>query len=111
MPGSKRPGKQPPTRVTSLTDGERRRLRASVKNLHLKWGTWAALASALEVPKPTLMGIAYGTDYGSVEFAAKVATIAGIPLRALLDGRVGPADRCPECGQLLPEEDGGPTNT
>jgi hypothetical protein len=86
-------------RNLSLTVPQRRRLSATLKNLRLLYGSWAAVAEMTEVSINTLHGITTGRDYGSVTIAARVARAAGVSFVHVLDGQIRSADRCPECGQ------------
>jgi DNA-binding XRE family transcriptional regulator len=104
MPGRHGPGdpnRGLRQRVNNLTDDERRLLRAAIKNLRVRLGSWRALSEAVGLSENTLRGIAKGADFGSVKVALKVARVARIPVDVLLAGRIVPADRCPTCGQPL----------
>jgi DNA-binding XRE family transcriptional regulator len=104
MPGRKRPGRFRGTRqrTPSLTDDERRLLRAALKGLRLRFGSWANLSTATGIPRHTLYAIARGTDYGSMCIAQRVAKLVGVPVTVLLGGGVYDADVCPTCGQPWP---------
>ena len=99
------PGDPPRTkqrRTNSLTVGKPRLLRAALRNLRLKHGTWKALAALMGVSANSLWGISKGRDFGSMKIAVKAARLAGVPLTVLLGGKIVSADTCPTCGQVLP---------
>ncbi len=89
-------------RRRSLSDDERQRLRAVLKNLRHLLGTWNRVSEATGVSVNTLCGISKGRDFGSMNVAVRAARAANIPVEHLLDGTLSSADRCRHCGQPLP---------
>lgn len=88
--------------VRSLTDDERRRLRAAVKNLRREHGGWRSASEKSGIAYDTLTGISSGRDFGSMSLAEKVAKFTGVPVRHLLEGEPLPVDTCPLCKQKMP---------
>ncbi|AUX21612.1 transcriptional regulator [Sorangium cellulosum] len=97
--GGRAPARRPyhRSRSLSLTDVERMRLRAAVRNLRALYGTWACLAEVMGVSAGTLQQLASGNG-GSHAMALRAAKAAGVSLDQIL-GRLTPADRCPTCGR------------
>jgi hypothetical protein len=85
----------------SLSDIERKRLRAALKNLRAAYGTWACLAEVMGMPTRSIRAIASGQFAGSPGTAMRAARAAGTTIERLL-GRPVAADRCPHCGRGAP---------
>ncbi|MDC0679189.1 MULTISPECIES: helix-turn-helix domain-containing protein [Sorangium] len=85
----------------SLSDVERMRLRAALRNLRGLYGTWACLAEVMGMQPRTLRAIASGKYAGSPGTAMRAARAAGTTIERLL-GRPVAADRCPNCGRGAP---------
>ncbi|WP_437900618.1 transcriptional regulator [Sorangium sp. So ce124] len=85
----------------SLSDVERMRLRAALRNLRALYGTWACLAEVMGMPTRSIRAIASGKYAGSPGTAMRAARAAGTTIERLL-GRPVAADRCPHCGRGAP---------
>lgn len=83
-----------------LTDVERMRLRAALRNLRALYGSWSCLGEAMSVSAGTLQQIASGNG-GSHAMALRAAKAAGVTLDQIL-GRPVVAGRCPHCGRGAP---------
>jgi transcriptional regulator with XRE-family HTH domain len=95
-------------RRSRFSDEQRRMLGVALKTLkEARYGTWRALADALQMPQGTLSQVMCGTT-GSMAMAYRVAVLAGVPVEVILSGKITVVGRCPECGQPMPErgEDG-----
>lgn len=102
MPARRRPGDAPARPYAlQLTEPERQVLRAALKGLRHRLGSWRAVSEATGIPVNTLWGISRGTDYGSTRVAEKVARAIGVRVTVLLSGTVYDTDVCPTCGQRL----------
>jgi len=85
--------------VLSLTPDERRNLRQALKNLRLRFGTWACLAEVMDVPVLSLKAAASPRPgFGSYGLALRAARAAGSTIEAILSGKLTPAGACPHCG-------------
>ena len=82
-----------------LTVEERQHLRAALKNLRRRLGSWPAVAEAVGVDVGTLHHAAgaRGTR-GGLALAVRAAKVARVPVEAMLSGKLADADRCPTCG-------------
>lgn len=89
-------------KVLSLTDDERARLAAVLRNLRKFHGSWARLAELMGVSINTLQGVSKGRDFGSMRLAVKTAKLAGLLVDDMLHGKPVAADHCPHCHQPLP---------
>ncbi|MDC0677154.1 transcriptional regulator [Sorangium atrum] len=92
--------RRPRSPALLLTDVERMRLRAAVRNLRALYGTWACLAEVMGVSAGSLQQLASGNG-GSHAMALRAAKAAGTTLDRIL-GRPVAADRCPHCGRGAP---------
>ncbi|WP_437713060.1 transcriptional regulator [Sorangium sp. So ce448] len=100
--GEGAPARRRCTFVTrSLTDTERMRLRAALRNLRALYGSWSCLAEVAGMKARTLRAIATGESAGSYGSAVRAARAAGLTIERLL-GRPVAADRCPHCGRGAP---------
>jgi len=96
-----KPPKGKPVRMR-FSDAHRHMLAVAITSLkQSRFGTWRALAEALDMPQGTLHQVCAGRA-GSMALAYRVAALAGVPLDVLLTGKIVAADRCRECGQPLP---------
>jgi hypothetical protein len=102
LQGEDAPARQRRPRSPSLrlTDVERMRLRAALRNLRALYGTWACLAEVMGVSAGTVQQIASGNG-GSHAMALRAAKAAGVTLDQVL-GRPAVAGRCPTCGRGAP---------
>lgn len=89
--------RRPRSPMPRLTEAERMRIRAALRNLRALYGTWACLAEVMGVNAGTLQQLASGNG-GSHAMALRAAKAAGTTLERIL-GRPAPADRCPHCGR------------
>ena len=88
----------------SLSESERQRLRAVLKNLRHLHGSWRRVADVTGVSVHTLYGVVKSTDFGSMTLAVRVARAAQMPVEHLLDGTLWSATECRHCGQPLPNK-------
>ncbi|WP_438035460.1 transcriptional regulator [Sorangium sp. So ce204] len=95
------PKRRRPCVTRSLSDVERMRLRAALRNLRALYGTWACLAEVMGMPTRSIRAIASGQYGGSPGTAMRAARAAGTTIERLL-GRPVAADRCPHCGRGAP---------
>jgi hypothetical protein len=97
--GGRAPARRRPVFVTrSLSEPERMRLRAALRNLHAAYGSWSCLAEVMGMKVRTLRAIATGESAGSHGSAVRAARAAGTTVERLL-GRPVAADRCAHCGR------------
>ncbi|XXT25055.1 transcriptional regulator [Sorangium sp. So ce429] len=89
--------RRPRSPALRLTEAERMRLRAALRNLRALYGTWACLAEVMGVSAGTLQQLASGNG-GSHAMALRAAKAAGTTLDRIL-GRPAAADHCPACGR------------
>jgi hypothetical protein len=92
--------RRPRSPVLRLTDTERMRLRAALRNLRALYGSWSCLAEAMAVSAGTIQQIASGNG-GSHAMALRAAKAAGVTLDQIL-GRPAVAGKCPHCGRGAP---------
>ncbi|CAN96691.1 putative transcriptional regulator [Sorangium cellulosum So ce56] len=92
--------RRPRSPALRLTDVERMRLRAALRNLRALYGTWACLAEVMGVSAGSIQQLASGNG-GSHSMALRAAKAAGVTLDQIL-GRPAVAGRCPACGRGAP---------
>ena len=97
---STRPSKGKRSPALSLTNEERQHLRAALRGLRAKYGSWGAVAKLLGVGYDTVQATAGKgiNPRGSGTLAIRAAKLAGTTAEALLSGQIVPAGICPHCG-------------
>ena len=90
----------------SLTAEERPHFVAALRGLRRAFGTWGALATALQVRTNTLESAATMDCKGGLALAVRVAQLAGIPVEAMLKGTIVEAGTCPTCGARVGDRPG-----
>jgi hypothetical protein len=90
---------RPPTDRSDLTPKEQDRVRAALRFLRLRCGTWETLAKALRFKRKTVQEAVYGATV-SASLTFRVARLAGVPIDDLLGGRFPPEGTCPYCGHV-----------
>ncbi|WP_437589315.1 transcriptional regulator [Sorangium sp. So ce1000] len=90
----------------SLSEVERKRLRAALRNLRTAYGSWSCVGEIMGMRARTLRAIVAGTYAGSPCTAMRAARAARAAMRAAraagttverLLGRPVAADKCPSC--------------
>lgn len=96
---------RPPTLALDLTDAERRNVRAALRVLYHRFGTWPALAKAMGIARKRMEDVMY-RRLPSLAVAFKASRVAGVPLDDLLAGGLDGTRRkpgaCPVCMQDWP---------
>jgi hypothetical protein len=85
--------------VSDLTKEEQANVRAALRFLHARCGTWLATAKALHAHVPTLRRVAKDRTV-SPTMAVRVARFAGVGVDDVLTGKFPPPGMCPHCGAL-----------
>ena len=88
-------------RVSDLTAEEQENVRAALRFLHARCGTWRVVAKALHAQPGTLRHTVRGRTV-SASTAVRVARFAGAAVDDVLTGRFPPEGTCPHCGATLP---------
>lgn len=99
------PPPKPPRyrRGVEFTAEQRARLREALRGLRARYGTYVRLAQAMGIAPGTISTVLSGRG-GSYMMAARAAHLAGVPVETILHGVPMSADKCPTCGQKLPEK-------
>jgi hypothetical protein len=84
--------------VSDLTTQEQTNVRAALRYLRARCGTWDALAKALRFKLSSLAHVSGGKTV-SARLMLRVARLADISVDDLLAGRYPPAGTCPHCGR------------
>ncbi|NUQ78023.1 MAG: transcriptional regulator [Polyangiaceae bacterium] len=82
-----------------LTHAEQAQARAALKGLRNAFGSWSALAAAMDVRITTLMAAARGAYNVSAALLVRASRASGLSIGDLL-GKPIAADRCRACGQI-----------
>ncbi|WP_437794249.1 transcriptional regulator [Sorangium sp. So ce693] len=82
----------------SLTQTQRKRLRAALRSLRSAYGSWSCLAEVMDMSVIAIESIANGRANGSPATALRAAKAAGVTVEQLLGG-LAPVHRCPTCGR------------
>lgn len=88
--------------MSDLTAEEQDNVRAALRFLHAKSGTWPNVAKALRAHVVGLRTTARGARTATASLAVRVARFAGVSVDDVLTGRFPPAGVCPHCGQRAP---------
>ena len=86
--------------MSDLDAKEQNHVRAALRFLNRRLGTWASVAEALRSTSGTLKKVMSGNDSVSASMALRVARLAGVMIDDLLVGRFLPAGACPNCGHV-----------
>ncbi len=100
--GSGAPARRPYHRSPSLslTPDETRRLRAALRGIKARLGTWRDVSAAMGgVNTRTLYRVACGAERGSPALVLLAARVAGTTVERLLSPGVVDAARCAHCGR------------
>jgi hypothetical protein len=92
--------------MSELTDLEQANVRAALRFLHAKCGTWALVVATLGSGKAIVVSkVASGHKSASAALAVRVARAVGAPVDDVLQGRFPGKDVCPNCGQRMQREE------
>ena len=87
-----------------LTPQEQARVRAALRFLRARTGSWEPLGKALGFKATFLPRVVNGDKAASPALAFAVARFAGCGVDALLAGEFPPAGVCPHCGHMREPE-------
>lgn len=90
--------------MSDLNPAEQQHVRAALRVLHRRMGTWAAVAAALHCSPRSLEPVTAGRSPVSASIALRTARLAGVMIDDLLVGRFLPPGACPNCG-FVPTSD------
>jgi hypothetical protein len=82
-----------------LTAKEQEHVRAALRFIHAKCGTWANTAKALRSPVGTLRHVT-GGGTASASIAVRVARFGAVGVDDVLTGRFPPPGACCRCGHI-----------
>jgi hypothetical protein len=88
-----------PRQSSDLTPDEQANVKAAIRFLALRFGTFAKLAEAMGAKRGTVL---YATSKGSgvsAGIALRAARAAGVPLEDVLGGAWPKVGACPRCGR------------
>jgi hypothetical protein len=83
--------------MSDLTAKEQENVRAALRFIHTRCGTWALAAKAIRAQPNTLRQTAAGRAV-SASMAVRAARFAGVSVDDVLIGRFPPPGTCPHCG-------------
>ena len=84
--------------MSDLTDREQTNVRAALRFLHARSGTWEVTAKALRFKAITLGNVAAGRKVASPTLAVRIAKLAKVGVDDVLTGRFPAPGTCPHCG-------------
>jgi hypothetical protein len=85
--------------VSDLTKEEQANVRAALRFLKARCGTWKNAGKALRVHGNNLTTIAGGRREAGAVLAVRIAKLASVGVDDVLTGKFPPAGTCPHCGQ------------
>jgi hypothetical protein len=89
--------------MSDLTAKEQENVRAALKFLHARCGTWAIVAKAVKLGENTLSDVARGFRAPGPLLAFRVARLAKVGVDDVLTGRFPDPRCCPHCGHVREE--------
>ena len=87
--------------MSDLDEKEQNHVRAALRFLNHRLGTWATVADGLHCSKQTLKPVLSGKAAVSASLAIRVARLAGVMVDDLLVGKFLPPGACPNCGHVV----------
>jgi DNA-binding phage protein len=95
-----RPKAPRPGRTPDLTDAESGAVKAALRFLRARHGTWTTLAAALGTAEQNLTRAVSAKGRPSAALALRAARAGGVPLEDVLTGVWPPEGACPHCGRV-----------
>ena len=83
---------------TILTAEEQQNVRAALRFLHIRFGTWQTLAKALRFKRTRLVEATSGREVVSADLVLRVARLVEVPFDDVAAGRYPLPGTCPHCG-------------
>jgi hypothetical protein len=90
-------GKRPGARIDRLTPEQEDNVRAWLRVLHARLGTWGRVADELHISIKTVERVLAGSRRPTAGWLPRVAGVAGASLDDVLAGSVPKAGSCPAC--------------
>ena len=87
--------------MSDLDAKEQQHVRAALRYLHNRLGTWQAVADGVKAKTETIKTVIRGSDPVSASLAFRVARLAGVMIDDLLVGKFLPPGACPNCGHVI----------
>lgn len=87
--------------MSDLDQKEQNHVRAALRYLRGRLGTWSAVGAALHCAPKSLEPIVSGRGKVSASMAIRVARLAGVMIDDLLVGKFLPPGACPNCGHVV----------
>jgi hypothetical protein len=91
--------------MNDFTGKEEQCVRAALRFLRLRCGSWSALAPALHFDASTLAGVASGRKIVSGTMAIRIAKFAKVGVDDVLTGKFPAVGTCPHCGHRKEEKE------
>jgi hypothetical protein len=86
--------------MSDLDLKEQQHVRAALRHLHTRLGTWQAVAGGVRSTPSTLQTVMRGKDAVSAGLAIRVARLLNVMVDDLLVGKFLPPGACPNCGHI-----------
>ena len=86
--------------MSDLDAKEQQHVRAALRHLHSRLGTWAVVAAGLNTTGATLACV-MKKDAVTASLAFRVARLLGVMVDDLLVGKFLPPGACPNCGHII----------
>jgi len=80
---------------------EQQHVRAALRHLHTRLGTWQAVSEGVRSTTATLQTVMRGRDAVSAGLAIRVARLLNVMVDDLLVGKFLPPGACPNCGHII----------
>jgi hypothetical protein len=86
--------------ANDLTPEEQDHVRAALRVLRARFGSWPNLAKAMRAGRGHLQKIVGGSGTPSAGLALRAARAAGVPMEDVLSGAWPKPGACPMCGRV-----------
>lgn len=86
--------------MSELTTEEQKNVRAAMRFLRGRFGSWERVAEALRSRLNTVSGVVHQGRAVSAGLAIRTARLAGVAIDDVLSGKYPPAGACPHCGHI-----------
>jgi hypothetical protein len=87
--------------MSDLDKKEQDHVRAALRFLQRRLGTWAPVAKAVNISPTNLVKVVRGDKCVSLGVAFRTARVLGVMVDDLLVGKFVPPGACPNCGHVL----------
>jgi hypothetical protein len=86
-----RTGRRPSVHIEQLTTEQEASIRAALRELHVRLGTWRAVSEAIDISERSIERVLAGRRRPTPGWALRLAPVLGVTVDAVLAGRLAVA--------------------